>query len=98
MLRHLLHVEAPLKSNITFYWFLTVIKTGPDTFQTYPMFLDGHISEVDKHVVQFTRTGRVLHCAEPTEAQLVPERVKSTTSMSFYDKTHKNLEIKLVMF
>lgn len=41
--------------------------------QTYPMFLDGHISEVHKHVVQFAGAGCVLHCAEPAKAQLVPE-------------------------
>lgn len=41
--------------------------------QTYPMFLDGNIGEVNKHVVQFTCTRRVLDCAEPAEAQLVPE-------------------------
>lgn len=41
--------------------------------QTYPVFLDGHIGEVNKHVVQFTCTGSVLDCAEPAEAQLVPE-------------------------
>ncbi len=41
--------------------------------QTYPMFLDGHIREVNKHVVQFTGAGCVLDCAEPTEAELVPE-------------------------
>lgn len=50
--------------------------------QTYPMFLDGHISEVNKHVFQFTGAGCVLDCAEPTEAELVPkdqttERVQS---------------------
>lgn len=37
------------------------------------MLLDGHISEMNKHVVQFTGAGRVLYCAEPAEAQLVPE-------------------------
>lgn len=37
------------------------------------MFLDGHISEVNKHVVQFTGAGCVLDCAEPAEAKLVPE-------------------------
>lgn len=37
------------------------------------MFLDGHIGEVNKHVVQFTGAGCVLDCAEPTEAELVPE-------------------------
>lgn len=37
------------------------------------MFLDGHISEVNKHVVQFAGAGRVLYCAEPAEAQLVPD-------------------------
>lgn len=37
------------------------------------MLLDGHISEMNKHVVQFTGAGRVLDCAEPAEAQLVPE-------------------------
>lgn len=40
--------------------------------QTHPMFLDGHIGEMNKHVVQFTGAGRVLDCAKPTEAQLVP--------------------------
>lgn len=37
------------------------------------MFLDGHVSEVNKHVVQLTGAGRVLDCAEPAEAKLVPE-------------------------
>lgn len=44
-----------------------------DKIQTYPMFLDGHISEVNKHIVQFTGAGCVLDCAEPAEAKLVPE-------------------------
>lgn len=44
-----------------------------DEGQTYAMFLDGHISEVDKHVVQLTGAGCVLDRAEPAEAQLVPK-------------------------
>lgn len=36
------------------------------------MFLDGHISEVNKHVVQLTGAGCVLHRAKPAEAKLVP--------------------------
>lgn len=47
--------------------------TSCEPHQTYPMFLDGHVSEVHKHVVQFAGAGCVLHCAEPAEAQLVPE-------------------------
>lgn len=39
---------------------------------THPVFLDGHISEVHKHVVQLTGAGCVLHRAEPAEPQLVP--------------------------
>lgn len=42
--------------------------------ETHPVFLDGHISEVHKHVVQLTGAWGVLHCAEPAEAQLVPYR------------------------
>lgn len=38
------------------------------------MFLDGHIREVNKHVVQLTGAGRVLHRAEPAKAELVPEK------------------------
>lgn len=49
------------------------ISMSMDKKQTYPMFLDGHISEVNKHVVQFTGAGCVLDCAEPAEAKLVPE-------------------------
>lgn len=41
--------------------------------QTHPMFLDGHVCEVNKHVVQFTSARCVLDCAEPAEAKLVPE-------------------------
>lgn len=37
------------------------------------MLLDGHISKVNKHVVQLTGAGRVLYRAEPAEAQFVPE-------------------------
>lgn len=37
------------------------------------MFLDGHVSEVNKHVVQFTGAGCVFDCAKPTEAKFVPE-------------------------
>lgn len=37
------------------------------------MLLDGHISEVNKHVVQLTSAGCVLNCAEPAEAKFVPE-------------------------
>lgn len=40
--------------------------------QTHPMFLDGHVCEVNKHVVQFTGARCVLDCAEPAEAKLVP--------------------------
>lgn len=47
--------------------------TSCERHQTYPMFLDGHVSEVHKHVVQFAGAGCVLHCAEPAEAQLIPE-------------------------
>lgn len=36
------------------------------------MFLDGHIREVNKHVVQLTGAGCVLHCTKPAEAKLVP--------------------------
>lgn len=49
------------------------ILKSTDKVQTYAMFLDGHISEVNKHVVQLTGAGRVLDCAEPAEAKLVPE-------------------------
>lgn len=42
------------------------------------MFLDGHIREVNKHVVQFTGAGRVLHRAEPAKAELVPKKKKKT--------------------
>lgn len=52
--------------NMKFYY------TCGHTMQTYAMFLDGYISEVNKHVVQLTCTRCVLDCAEPTEAQLVP--------------------------
>lgn len=54
-----------------------------DKMHTYPVLLDGHVSEVNKHVVQFTGAGCVLHCAEPAEAQLVPE--------SNHRKTYKQL-------
>lgn len=37
------------------------------------MFLDGHVCEVNKHVVQLTGAGGVLNCAEPAKAKLVPE-------------------------
>lgn len=37
------------------------------------MFLDSHISEVNKHVVQLTGAGCVLYRAEPAEAKFVPE-------------------------
>lgn len=37
------------------------------------MFLDGHIREVNKHVVQLTGAGRVFHRAESAEAKFVPE-------------------------
>lgn len=37
------------------------------------MFLDGHISEMNKHVVQLTGAGRVLNRAEPAEAKFIPE-------------------------
>lgn len=47
------------------------------------MFLDGHISEVNKHVIQFTRAGGVLDCAEPAKAELVPENQKNKTKMLF---------------
>lgn len=52
------------------------------------MFLDGHISEVNKHVVQFTGAGCVFDRAEPAEAELVPEdqtadRARSNHGASF---------------
>lgn len=37
------------------------------------MFLDSHISQVNKHVVQLAGAGCVLHRAEPAEAKFVPE-------------------------
>jgi hypothetical protein len=37
------------------------------------VLLDGHVGEVDEHVVQLTGTGCVLHRAEAAEPQLVPE-------------------------
>lgn len=37
------------------------------------MFLDSHIGEVNKHVVQLAGAGCVLHRAEPAESKLVPE-------------------------
>lgn len=37
------------------------------------MLLDGHISEVNKHVVQLTGAGCVLNRAEPAEAKFVPK-------------------------
>lgn len=37
------------------------------------MFLDSHISEVNKHVVQLAGAGCVLNRAEPAEAKFVPE-------------------------
>ena len=40
---------------------------------SHPVFLDGHVGEVDEHVVQLTGARRVLHCAEAAEPQLVPE-------------------------
>jgi len=40
--------------------------------------LDGHIGEVDKHVVQLAGAGRVLDRAEPAEAEFVPEDLKTT--------------------
>lgn len=43
------------------------------------MFLDGHIREVNKHVVQFTGAGGVLDCAKPAKAELVPENRKKQT-------------------
>lgn len=52
---------------------LCCVKVLQNRKSTYAMFLDGHISEMYKHVIQFTCAGRVLHCAEPTEAKLVPE-------------------------
>ena len=39
---------------------------------SHPVFLDGHVGEVDEHVVQLTGARRVLHCAEAAEPQLVP--------------------------
>lgn len=36
------------------------------------MFLDRHIGEVNKHVVQLAGAGCVLHRAEPAEAKFVP--------------------------
>lgn len=48
------------------------------------MFLDGHISEVYKHVVQLTGAGRVLHCAEPAEAKFVPEDQTKGTKLVTY--------------
>ena len=38
----------------------------------HPVLLYRDIGEVYKHIVQFTDTGVVLHCAEPAEPQPVP--------------------------
>lgn len=47
------------------------------------MFLDGHISEMHKHVVQLTGAGCVLHRAEPAEPQFVPNRSDQTDLFEF---------------
>ena len=39
---------------------------------TNPMFLDGDIGEMDKHVVQFITAGIILDSAESTESKTVP--------------------------
>lgn len=55
-----------------------------DVVVVIPVFLDGHISKMDKHVVQFTCAGCVLHRAEPTEAQLVPESQTPEKSLNSF--------------
>ena len=39
---------------------------------TYPVFLNRHICEMDKHIVEFGHTGIVFDRAEPAETKLVP--------------------------
>jgi hypothetical protein len=39
---------------------------------THPVLLDGHVGEVDKHVVQLAGARGVFHCAKPAEPKLVP--------------------------
>lgn len=55
---HLLPVQYLLISHIHIHLALT----------SYPIFLDGHICKVNKHVVKFIKTGIVLYCAKPTES------------------------------
>lgn len=57
---------------------------------THPMLLNGHISEMNKHVVQLTGARRVFDCAEPAEAKLVPEDrpKKKRKSYETYETSH----------
>lgn len=57
------------------------------------MLLNGHISEMNKHVVQLTGARRVFDCAEPAEAELVPEDRRVTK----HTKHHKTAIFHWVM-
>ena len=48
---------------------------------SYPMFLDGHVGEMHKHVVKLTDTCSILHSAKPTEPQPIP-MIFNTTKMA----------------
>ena len=40
----------------------------------YPVFLNGYICEVNKHIVQLTDISIILHSAKPSKSQPVPEK------------------------
>lgn len=57
---------------------------------TYPVFLNGHVGEVHKHVVQLAGAGRVLHCAEAAEAKLIPKG--ELRSVRYSEEKYKKIQ------
>lgn len=57
--------------------------------RTYPMLLHRDIGKVDKHIVELTEAGIVLHSAETAEPQAIPApkryKLEYTTNWKYTD-------------
>lgn len=48
------------------------MKKHLQTQYTYPMFLNGNICKMYKHVIQFTCTWCIFYCAKPAKSKFIP--------------------------
>lgn len=47
---------------------------------TYAVFLNGDVSQMNKHIIQLCGAGSVLDCAKSSEAQTVPKHMRNQHS------------------